>query len=217
MALSTGGSMLHGSDNRRIPKQKRSEETRERILEAGQRLFAKFGYHDTSSKKIAYEAGISVGSFYNYFEDKKQLLFEIHRRHARQVHAMIAEMLGSADFGSPETDGRDIVRTVIAQTLRMHDYSPGFHREMTALMYADPDFAELGRREEDRTVGMLMQILEPHRGQLRVDDLEAAARVVVLAVEEVVHAIKIFGTTIEEHRMIDALGDMVHRYLYRGA
>ena len=54
----------------RVPQQKRSEQTRARILEAGKRLFMRDGYHSTSRKKIAAEAGVAIGSFYSYFDDQ---------------------------------------------------------------------------------------------------------------------------------------------------
>lgn len=199
---------------RRIPKQKRSIATREKILAAGKTLFSRDGYHATSSKKIAREAGIAVGSFYNYFPDKKRLLMEIHREHVGRVHAMVSDALHSADLGHPETDARLIVKRIVDQTLKLHDFSPALHREISALIYTDPDFADMGRREENHAVQMLKELLALHPESLRISDLEAAARVVVLALEEVVHTIKIFGAPIEESRLLDALGDMVYRFLY---
>ena len=41
--------MTSGEPMGRIPKQKRSEETRARIIEAGKELFSRDGYHSTSS------------------------------------------------------------------------------------------------------------------------------------------------------------------------
>jgi len=199
-----------------IPKQRRSEQTRARIVEAGKRLFSEEGYHRTSSKKIAREAGVATGSFYNHFEDKKQLLLEIHRLHMSSVHSRVAELLERGDFGSPRSDGRSIVRNIIQQALLLHDFSPALHREISALTYSDEDFAELGRQEQARTVQMLIALLEPHAGALRVGDLEAAARVVVHAMEEVIHAIKFFPVSEDERqRLMEALSDMVFRFLYR--
>lgn len=198
----------------RTPKQKRSIATREKIVAAGKALFSRDGYHATNSKKIARAAGIAVGSFYNYFPDKKHLLIEIHREHVRRVHAMVADALHASDLGHPDTNARLIVKGIVDQTLKLHDLSPALHREMTALIYTDPDFAEMGRREEDHAVQMLMDLLAQYPEALRVSDLEAATRVVVFAIEAVVHSIKIFGAPIEEARLLGALGDMVHRLLY---
>ena len=57
--------------NIRTPQQKRSEETRKRIIAAAERLFSEKGYYNTNSKEIAKAANVSIGSFYSYFKDKK--------------------------------------------------------------------------------------------------------------------------------------------------
>ncbi len=55
------------------PKQKRSRDTIQVMLQATARCIAKQGFDDTTSAKIADEAGISIGSLYQYFENKEQL------------------------------------------------------------------------------------------------------------------------------------------------
>ena len=201
----------------KIPQQKRSELTREKIIQAGIKLFSRDGYYSTSSKKIANAAGIAIGSFYNYFEDKKQLLFEIHRRHAQKVHEMIAASLKGLDVTDSSIDGRTLVRGIIEQTLIMHDYSPELHGELNVLSYKDKDFHKIKMRDEKRAIKMLITLLEPQKDALRVDDLEAAAYVLSQSIESTVHSIKILGAPINQKRLTDALGDMVYRYLYKDA
>lgn len=196
------------------PKQKRSIETRERILEAGERLFSRDGFHATSTKKIAREAGVSVGSVYNYFPDKKAVMLEIYARHTSRMHGMILESLKDADFASLGRDGTAVTRMIVDQSVKLHSFSPEFHREMSLLRYSDPDFAALNAQEMMRIVGMLVSILEPARENLRVDDLEAAAYVISSAVEEVVHSIKMFDAPMDEARLAAALADMIHSYLF---
>jgi len=196
----------------RIPKQKRSVETRRKIIATGRRLFSTEGYHATSSKKIAREAGIAVGSFYNHFDDKKELLLEVYRQHVVEVHDMVARELGRSVLAT--ADGQALVGGIIEQTLKMHDLSPDLHREIAALSYTDETFKSVVQQEEERVVAVMRQLLEPHRDALRVTDLDAAARVTVLAVESVVHDIKMFGSSVDEARLTGALSEMVYRYLF---
>lgn len=53
-----------------------------RILDAAYRLFVAHGYHGTSMRRIAAEAGIALGGVYNHFPGKRQLftavLLEYH-------------------------------------------------------------------------------------------------------------------------------------------
>ncbi len=195
------------------PKQKRAEETRERIITAAEALFSRDGYHQTSSKKIARAAGVAVGSFYNHFSDKKSLLCEIHRRHSSAVHDMVADKI-RAIFSAEAVDGRELTRELVRQTLAMHAFSPELHGELTALAYTDPDFAEMYRRDEAEAVRLITRLFEPKRDALRIDDLEAAAWVISQSVEAVIHGIKIFGAPIEEARITEMLGDMIYRLLF---
>ena len=57
----------------RVPQQKRSIEKKQRIIEAGYSMFIKKGYFDTNTAEIAREAGLSTGSVYAYFSDKKDI------------------------------------------------------------------------------------------------------------------------------------------------
>ena len=50
------------------------ETTRQAIIEASYRLFTEQGYHGTSMRDIAAQAGITAGSIYNHFTDKEQII-----------------------------------------------------------------------------------------------------------------------------------------------
>jgi AcrR family transcriptional regulator len=53
--------------------EKRREETREKIVGAACQLFSQHGYHNTQVMDIVKAVGMSAGTFYNYFVDKRDL------------------------------------------------------------------------------------------------------------------------------------------------
>ncbi|HXH87680.1 MAG TPA: TetR/AcrR family transcriptional regulator [Gaiellaceae bacterium] len=55
----------------------RGARTRQKLLEAAERIFAELGYHDASIVKITEAAGVGQGTFYLYFESKKQVFDEL--------------------------------------------------------------------------------------------------------------------------------------------
>lgn len=57
----------------RKPKQKRSKEKKSRIIKAGFELFCAKGYYGTNTTEIADAAGVSTGTVYSYFKDKKAI------------------------------------------------------------------------------------------------------------------------------------------------
>lgn len=60
----------------RTTEEKR-QETREKIISAACELFSQHGYHDTQVMDIVKAVGMSAGTFYNYFVDKRDLFEQI--------------------------------------------------------------------------------------------------------------------------------------------
>ncbi|TME89384.1 MAG: helix-turn-helix transcriptional regulator [Chloroflexi bacterium] len=50
------------------------DQTKDRIVQAAYRALVKRGYHETSMKDIAAEAGVAPGLAHYYFETKEDLL-----------------------------------------------------------------------------------------------------------------------------------------------
>jgi AcrR family transcriptional regulator len=61
----------------RMPRQQRARAKREALLRAAATLFAERGYDATATPEIAAAAGVSVGTLYSYFLDKRQILLTL--------------------------------------------------------------------------------------------------------------------------------------------
>lgn len=55
----------------------RGEQTREQILKAARRLFAKRGYHSTSVYDLFEDSGISKGAFFHHWKTKEELALTV--------------------------------------------------------------------------------------------------------------------------------------------
>jgi AcrR family transcriptional regulator len=76
----------------------RREETREQLLAAAGRVFAKHGFHGTSLDAVAEEAGYTRGAVYYNFADKEELFLELlDRRCAERVQDLREVFGGDAD------------------------------------------------------------------------------------------------------------------------
>lgn len=58
-------------------RERKKEETRQRLLEAGWQLFREHGYDDTTVAEIAEAADVAKGTLFNYFPTKESLLDQI--------------------------------------------------------------------------------------------------------------------------------------------
>lgn len=59
---------------------------RERILAAGRLLFARDGFHATTTREIAQHAGIGTGTLFLYFPEKRDLLLQLFTDDVDPVH-----------------------------------------------------------------------------------------------------------------------------------
>ncbi|MFD5179940.1 TetR/AcrR family transcriptional regulator [Nocardia sp. NPDC058379] len=62
---------------RRQPSQDRAKETRDLILDTAAELFGSLGVAQTSTNRIAAEAGVSIGTLYRYFADRSVIVDEL--------------------------------------------------------------------------------------------------------------------------------------------
>ena len=70
-------SLLAGEDLPPEPRQQRSRDKRVKLKAAGLALFGEKGYAATSIEDIADRAGLAVGSVYQHFRSKRQLLLAL--------------------------------------------------------------------------------------------------------------------------------------------
>jgi TetR/AcrR family transcriptional repressor of nem operon len=71
-----------------VPRPRRSQDTRETLLEAGIQLLATRGYNGTGLKEILDVVHVPKGSFYNYFESKEAFGAAIIERYIDDLLAM---------------------------------------------------------------------------------------------------------------------------------
>lgn len=78
---------------RKIPRQTRSREMVQRIIDAGEAVLTESGYAATSTNRVAERAGISKGSLYQYFPDKNAIVVAVLNRFCEEMGVRLVEML----------------------------------------------------------------------------------------------------------------------------
>jgi len=78
----------------RAPSQQRARERVEKILSVAAALIAKGGSEAMRMGDVAEQAGISIGSLYQYFPDKAAILRELNERYNASCRLLIAAELG---------------------------------------------------------------------------------------------------------------------------
>lgn len=188
---------------KRNPKQARSKETVAVILEGAARVLLAQGYKGATTNRIAEAAGVSVGSIYEYFSNKDEIFEALAKEEFEQMNACTIAHCGSAD------------RSVGEEILMMYHRAYGAFRHGPDLVRAIPDSPDI-TVDRCRRMGMaavvehVREILEIHRDELRVTDIDRAAFIVATAGEGVGMAAT--NETLDA-QLVDELAIMMELYL----
>jgi len=197
---------------RRRPKQPRSQETYQAILQAAGRLFAARGYEETSTHLVAHEAGISVGALYRYFGGKEPILLELYRREVLDLRVRLVAGIDIADLVGQ--DLRGIVRKTLATAFQIYGERAALRRVLREQSRRTPELAELRRSQEDEVNRTVEKILTSVAG-VQLPDAEAGAYLITLFIESLIDECVLYPSAAErpdQERLIDAATDFIIRY-----
>ena len=92
----------------------RGEHTQAEIIQAAHRLFLRQGYHGTSMRQIASEAGIALGGIYNHFASKEDIFVAVLVQ-GHPFHDIMPALL-AAEGETIEGFIRDAATRMVAKT-----------------------------------------------------------------------------------------------------
>jgi AcrR family transcriptional regulator len=142
---------------------------RERLQDAALTLFRNNGFEATTATEIAAKAGVTERTFFRYFSDKREVLFDGEERVREGLLSAVAaapDDLGSLDAlftafraFQPELEGR---RDYAAPRQQIIDLTPSLQERELAKIAAMSD--ALAKALEDRGVPSLEAILAARTG-----------------------------------------------------
>ena len=98
---------------RRRPKQRRARQTVEAVLDAVIRLLKRHSGETITTNRIAEVAGVSIGSLYQYFPDKRAIFTALHQRHIDQIDRLVQNQLVQHAASSLEQLMRALIKAMI--------------------------------------------------------------------------------------------------------
>ncbi len=100
---------------RKTPKQGRAAETVETILDAAAQLLEKSELREVSTNHIARKAGVSIGTLYQYFANKDELLWSLAKREYFRIAIELIQQIDEVSAESMPETSRAIVKLLIAR------------------------------------------------------------------------------------------------------
>jgi AcrR family transcriptional regulator len=116
------------TSTRREPKQQRSRQTVEAVLEAVQRVLKRHGAEAITTNRVAEAAGVSIGSLYQYFPDKQAIFMALHDRHVDGVRHVIERTMTECTLASIEEFTSELVERlahVHSEEAELHEIISG--------------------------------------------------------------------------------------------
>src|SRR5580658_3884139 len=99
--------------HRREPKQRRAHQTVEAVLDAVSRVLKREGVKAVTTNRIAEVAGVSIGSVYQYFPDKRAIFVALHERHIQEIDRLVEAKLVENATSSLEKLIRAMIEAMI--------------------------------------------------------------------------------------------------------
>ncbi len=159
-----------------------SLDTREAILKAAQKLFARFGFNKTTVDEIAAAAHTAKSTLYYHFSSKEDVFRAVIEREGR----VLAEGISEAMEAAPSPEGK--LRAYVLTRMRHLRDLANFYNALTEEYLEHYSFIEKVRekdfRSEMKVIGDVLS--EGHRqGMFRVQggDIALTARAVITALK----------------------------------
>lgn len=158
---------------------------RAQVLRHAKRIFARKGYHRTNIADIIAHAGIARGTFYLYFQNKKDLFEELLEQVLNEIAHRIQRIRNGPDEPSPVEQLRANLRRVLNFVLAEREltdillnHSVGFDRELDAKIL---DFYERIADQIQRSLDLGIEM-----NLVRSCDTRAVAYCILGGIKEVV-------------------------------
>lgn len=198
-------------DARRRPTQSRSQVTLDIILEAAALVFSEHGYAAGTTNRIAQRAGVSVGSFYQYFPNKDAVLVALveNRVNAgmRSVETLLSDAVGTA------SDLDALLRSFVTAMVTLHAHEPDLHRVLFEEAPHPPEMHECVLQTEEALAHTWLTILQQLPG-VGVRDTDTAAHLIVQLTEALTHRFVLHGLhDLSTETFIEEVVTLLKRYL----
>ena len=193
--------------------QARSRNARDRLLQAGERVFAKLGYDAAHVNDIALAAGCSVGSFYRRFRDKEAFFKALHHRFTERNLDNAARFFAMPEWQVQPTSL--MLRTLIENTAHIMKRNQGFFRALfqRSLAGAGADYWPSMRAGTQRQ-GELLAAFLGARGEGTHEDLPQACIFALRSVDgALVNRMLNDGPYLDDNFVVDSLSRMALSFL----
>ncbi len=175
----------------RPPRQARSQETLDRILDAAEALVTEKGFEDTPVSEIVQRADSSVGAFYARFHDKDGLLHALYERYYEEAVATADVALAPARWEGARVC--ELIPVVLRFLVSIYRERHGLMRAFAVRNHTHPEFHARQQRLSHHVIARLGLLVLARRDEITHPDPERATRFALMLVFSALENMILFG------------------------
>ncbi len=194
---------------RKTPRQRRSRQLVEDLIQATAEVIAERGLAETTTNHVAARAGVSVGSLYQYFEDKQALVEALLTYLSREI----ADAVDASLKTLMDADVHTVARGLITAALDTTQKRPALYVEIGRNWHRVQTLTVVNALEQHMLEACRRYVLRHHR-TLAVENLSAVLFVVINStLFTIMRYQSLADPPVARQELIDSLSDMIASYV----
>ncbi|MEH6402855.1 MAG: TetR/AcrR family transcriptional regulator [Sneathiella sp.] len=198
----------HKPINRKLPLQSRSRDRVDLIISCTQKILCDVNPSKITTSRIAKEAGIPVGSVYQYFKDCDDILLALGEQ---IINAEDTELEKIFEDISVRAHWRHVVRVVINAFAKIVFEGDVRHR-LDRVLSNNADWQKIHRSSEKKMVQFFAEYELFHEKGVSPDEARIISRMIVASATATVMRARSLSSSTEADRLVEEMIKMITAY-----
>jgi AcrR family transcriptional regulator len=196
----------------RTPVQNRSIEKKSHIINTAYELFSKKNYEDVSIRLIAKKAGVSIGTIYSYFGDKREIFIEAGKLYTKYLYDNL--LIAIKNDLSPADTIEDSIYKITRKLSELIKTHLTIHRDIYVHSMTDLGLQEGYIHNETATAESIVKLFIPRfKDKIKISYDSTSIFIMQKIIEDFVQFLLFFKVDIDEDRVFRELARMLAYYI----
>lgn len=193
--------------------QQRTIESKKKLLDSAYALFVEKGYYNTNTKEIVRCAGISIGNFYNYYQDKGDIYCALLEDYCNNSCKAMKELIDQLIMFDNCASCKAFLLTYLSQLLERFNGTNKFFEDSIVISKENTQVQSIISKAEECLIAMIEMFLKK-RYPDKQEDFYIRARMIYIITDRVAKDILCVSTVQQKEKYICLLADEILHYAF---
>lgn len=200
--------------NTREPKQKRAIEKKESLIKAAFELFSEKGFYNTNSKEISKKAGVSIGLFYNYFNDKSDVFLEIFNKVSYEKYIKLNNIIEKLITDNIENDKKQILKVFLNENIELLAKLAFIYKDIETISKEYIDISEAREKYKLESKNLVTDFLIRINRKANIENLHIKCEVIITTIDANCILISKLESDDDKEKYIDEIVYLIYDYMF---